>query len=262
MMQSLNTSLLQQWQCRLGLFLACAVPSLGTGLKFGHTRGLAVYLLAAAAWTGFLLPALARRLSGASPEVQARAQRNAPRLAVVVMALLTVLFLVVYPLSHSGRLGRGTDRADALNISIPRLLHGENPYTVRTYLGNPVTPLPGALVLGAPFRVVFRDAAYQNLLWIGVLFLLLCGVASTRTEAFLLWVTLIFLCPALLQDVMTGGDFTINAIYCAAATLWLLQALPVSSAGSASGGFRFWRVPLLAGSASGGVLGSVPLFAS
>ncbi len=231
-----NIHLLYRSWNRALLFLACALPSLGATLKFGKLFGTLLYLLLAAAWIGVALPQLVRRAS-----VLPRLERLAPRLAAAVLLLFTVLFLIIYPLSHSGRFGKGSDRADALNVSIPRLLEGKNPYTVRTYLGNPVTPLPGALLLGAPFRELLRDAAYQNIFWVFMLFVLLSSVCRTRVEAFLVWVTFLFMCPALLLDVMTGGDFTVNAIYCAASTLWLLRALARPPDRSDR-----WRVPVLA----------------
>lgn len=230
---------LESWQSRFWLFLACVLPSLGIALKFGKERGLLLYVLAAALWIGFLLPVAVRRANQ-----WPHSEKYAWWGAATAVFLFAALFLVIYPLSHSGRFGKGTDRADALNISIPRLIAGRNPYTVRTFLNNPVTPLPGALILGAPFRLVFRDAAYQNIVWIFALFLLLCAVAATRVEAFLLWITVIFLCPVLLDDMMTGGDFVTNAIYCAVSTYLLLQAVEQADT---PGRRRFWQwVPLAA----------------
>lgn len=70
------------------------------------------------------------------------------------------------PARQHPRIGRGSDRDDALDVAVRRLAHLHNPYAARTNLGNPVSPLPGSLALAAPFVAAGRSA-YQNLFWVG-----------------------------------------------------------------------------------------------
>jgi hypothetical protein len=133
-----------------------------------------------------------RLVGGASPEAQASLPVFLPALvlaAVVYMALVFLLcvvvkrtssrvvnvvlivvvlaacvaFFVVYPRLGLPQSTSGFgDEDDAINILIGGLLEGRNPYTVLTYIGNPVSPLMGSALVGAPFYLLFGSAGYQN----------------------------------------------------------------------------------------------------
>jgi len=92
------------------------------------------------------------------------------------------------------------------------LLEGHDPYRALTYLGNPPTPMPGALILALPFFLA-GDSAFQNLFWMP-LFCWWCLKFLGETSA-ALWCILIFAVgmPASLQDFVTGGDYLVNALY-------------------------------------------------
>ena len=59
--------------------------------------------------------------------------------------LLLALFVVVYPRVNTTTPGRGSDRDEALNLAATELLDGRYAYYPATYLGNPISPLPGAI---------------------------------------------------------------------------------------------------------------------
>lgn len=129
----------------------------------------------------------------------------------------------------------GNDRDDALDAATRSLLALSHPYTT-AYVkvacnihlgpgGSPYSPMPGALILAAPFVLVFGASAWQSpfwsLAWIAMLRDLL---GSWRSAAGLILLTI--LSPQVFaSEFVTGGDLF----------AYTLQAL-VSS-------YLVWRVP-------------------
>lgn len=141
------------------------------------------------------------------------------------LILATVaLFALVFPLSHSGRLGAGSDRDEALNLALNALLNHHYPYYAVTHFGNPITPMPGALLLALPFYLL-GTAALQNLFW-GPAFLLFCRhVFPFEKQAFLFATLCVLANAAFLQDFGTGGDYAINIFYVTMAAVFLHSQL-------------------------------------
>lgn len=152
-------------------------------------------------------------------------ERVSPKWAVLFGVLsflvLAAIFLALYPLANSGVLGGGSDGDDALNVAVTALLDGEYPYYPRTYLNNPISPLPGSLLLAIPF-VLFGSSAYQNLVWL-VLFIVSMGVYlnSASRSLLLLW-ALVVLSPALLHALAIGSDYVANSLFVLLFAWWLI----------------------------------------
>ncbi|MBD0319092.1 MAG: hypothetical protein ICV87_02080 [Gemmatimonadetes bacterium] len=143
----------------------------------------------------------------------ARALSARPHLWLALLTgLLVAAFAVVYPVANRGALGGGSDRDDALNLAVRALLRDGMPYRERTYLGNPVTPLPGALVLAMPF-VLLGNAALQVLFWVPALAVSVGRAVRDRGAGLLLVAAALLLCPDALRDVLGGGDYFANAAY-------------------------------------------------
>jgi hypothetical protein len=103
------------------------------------------------------------------------------------------------------------------------LLNGRHPYSAPTYLGNPITPLPGAIILAIPF-VIAKAIWLQNVLWLGGFFLLARNFLRDDRQALLLmW--LVTATPAVLHEVAVGGDLLTNGIYVAVALFIGARAL-------------------------------------
>lgn len=233
--------------------LALALASLGTVEKYAGTPVAVAYLVAM-----FILVPLARRF--AQPAfVRLVGERAAAWLALATLAALVAAFVVVYPIADDDRPGAGSDRDDALNLATSRLLDGEDPYDELTYLGNPVSQLPGALLFAAPF-VALGNGAYQNFLWLPIFFVTLGRrMASWSLALFAVWL-LFALSPELLRELLTGGDLIANGLYVSLLLLavtgiraegrgvWLgvAAALALGVAYSSRANFLF-AVPLLAG---------------
>ena len=144
-------------------------------------------------------------------------------LAAATVLGAALLFAVIYPIADSGAVGGGSDRDDALNAGAAALLDGRYPYRELTYLGNPLSPLPGALLLATPF-VAIGNAAYQTFFWLPV-FMLVTGRAtgSLRSGVLLSW-TVLILSPANMIGIVTGDDLLANGIYVFVFTILLIRA--------------------------------------
>ena len=84
---------------------------------------------------------------------------------VILFVAFIAAFAVLYPISLRHTLNSGSDREDALRVELDAVVHHRYPYDARTFLGNPPTPLPGAMLLAAPFFAM-GDIAGQNLFWL------------------------------------------------------------------------------------------------
>jgi len=133
-------------------------------------------------------------------------------LAGLTLGLLLVAFAIIYPIVDSGIVGGGSDGDDALNLATRELLAGRYPYYPRTYLGNPISPMPGALLLAIPF-VLLGNSAYQNFFWLLVFIVVMKSHwRDWRLALFLFWLVLA-LSPAVLHSLLIGSDYIANSLY-------------------------------------------------
>jgi hypothetical protein len=184
---------------------------LGLAGVAGYLAGLVVAVPLA---TRLVLPVFQSRVS----------ERAALWLAVGTLVVLTAAFALVYPYANRHGAGSGSDRDDAATIATRHLLHLQYPYSTLTYLGNPVSQLPGALLLAVPF-VALGNAAYENVLWLPALFALLWWIlCDPRLALWLTWL-IIVLSPAVLREYLTGGDVIANTVAVLALGLGMV-ALP------------------------------------
>lgn len=200
-------------------FVACTLgPSGFLFQKYAGSVGAWFYLA-----TAVILVCLLRTRTLRGSVVRQLSHRQHVTFAWLTFFSLLALFWCIYPHANSTTLGQGSDRDDALNIATARLLSGQYPYAAVTYLQNAITPLPGSLVLAVPF-VVLGNSAYQNLFWLIVFFLALETLLEDKHRALpVFWITL--LCsPAILHQLVTGGDLLANGIYVFCFTNWLTRA--------------------------------------
>ncbi|NMO92802.1 hypothetical protein [Actinomycetospora sp. TBRC 11914] len=155
-----------------------------------------------------------------------------PAVAVACLATLTVVFVVGVPRSADLVLGVGSDRANALDVALGELAAGRYPYTATTYLGNPITPLPGALLLAAPFRFLAGTAAWQNVVWTALLLPLLNGGWRLRAGPTLLWLLTVAGGLEVWREFLVGDDLVSGAVPALAAVIWTLRAARPDDGGS------------------------------
>lgn len=132
-------------------------------------------------------------------------------IVAVVFSILIVSFFLIYPEVNSQVPGQGSDNDDAINQGVSELLRGNYPYAELTYLGNQITPLPGALLLAIPF-VLIGNGALQNFFWLIIYFLLVKRILGNN-DTLMLMAMILVLCPAVLYSLVTGSDYIANSIY-------------------------------------------------
>jgi hypothetical protein len=196
-------------------FSLWAISSVGLLEKFlGHVGAIATVIAA------FLMISFAR---GASRYFSLDTTGQIPRRVLSILTLLLIgAFIVLFPIAKSGLVGLGSDRDDALNVTLRALLHGNYPYSTLTYLGNPPTPMPGAMFLALPFFAL-GTSALQNLFWFPVFIKYAPRIFGSASSAVLYLFIFIFLSPASLQDFVTGGDLLVNCLYIVLAVEFVIR---------------------------------------
>ncbi|WNC21036.1 MULTISPECIES: hypothetical protein [unclassified Thermosynechococcus] len=148
-------------------------------------------------------------------------------LAITIVFGITS-FWILYPLETAGLLGRGSDRDEALNIAFWELIQGRYPYFATTHLGGQITPLPGAILIAAPF-ILMGNSAYQNLFWIAVFLCLTTIYLESHVSAIVMFIFLAVLSPAFQHEYISGGDLIANSIYILIAIFLQIKALSSNS---------------------------------
>lgn len=207
-----------RWWVGGGLAFFLLFPSVAIVHKLVGLAGLVVYLVGASLILWLLRRyrwyAIAARLT----------ERQALVLVLLTFGGLILIFALLYPLADAGRLGSGgSDNDDALTIATQALLAGDYPYYQRTYLDNPISPLPGLLVLATP-AVLLGNAAYLALLALPLFFVVVRHHLQSGGLALLLIWLLLGLAPGVGHALVTGSDYLFNTVAVLAlmvGSLWL-----------------------------------------
>lgn len=197
-----------------GLALSLLLPSTAVFQKYFGLGGVLLYGLVGA----LVLLFLAHWRAALSASVSSLTRQQLIALSSGLFLVLALLFAVVYPLANSGRVGGGSDGDDALNVAVASLLQGNYPYYQHTYLGNPISPMPGALLLAVPF-VLMGTSAYQNFFWLFVFLLAAWAYLADYGQALLLLLLVLLLSPAVLYSIAVGSDYIANSLSVLVASL-------------------------------------------
>lgn len=219
-MLSLRSPSTRQWASLLGLALSLVLPSVLTVDKFLGHFALLCYAVIVPTWLIFFL----RYYS-----VIERFLSSFGELPVIILASLTfvgigIAFAIIYPIANSGAIGGGSDHDDALNIAVRELVDGRYPYYLKTYLGIPITPMPGSLLLALPF-VLLGNSAYQNLFWLPVFYFGLRKHFQNSTSALLLFLVIFLLSPVAIHMVVIGSDYIANSAYLMLSVIWMIRSV-------------------------------------
>jgi hypothetical protein len=143
---------------------------------------------------------------------------------LLLFLALTTAFAILYPLSLRHTLNIGSDREDALRIELLAVRHHQYPYDAHTFLGNPPTPLPGAMLLAAPFFVL-GHIAWQNFFWLALFFFFAVRFFRYRATALFFLAVFLLFAPGHLSDFTSGGDYLTNFFYIAIAVTLFNRSL-------------------------------------
>jgi hypothetical protein len=203
-----------------GLICSLLVPSLALVHKYFDMAGMLAYLAIA---SSILLVGYWQR---AHLRLAALLRPYALPLAALTFVGLAVLFWVSYPIVNAGVFGGGSDSDDALNMAARALLAGDYPYTQRTYLNNPISPMPGLVVLAIP-AVLLGNSAYMGMVSLLAFFVVVWRYTRDGGAALVLLWLLLALAPAVLHGIVTGSDYLFNTIFLFVlfyVALWLAQS--------------------------------------
>jgi ABC-type multidrug transport system fused ATPase/permease subunit len=146
---------------------------------------------------------------------------------LLLFLIFAAAFSVLYPISLKHTLNIGSDREDALRIELDAVRHDQYPYDTHTFLGNPPTPLPGAMLLTAPFFVL-GHIAWQNFLWLALFFVFTIRFFRRRATALFFLAVCLLLAPGNLSDFTSGGDYLTNFFYVAIAVALFIRSLDLA----------------------------------
>jgi hypothetical protein len=204
------------------LWLVLVFPSSFVVHKYLGWVGTIAYAVVVAVIVA-LRPRVSRHLS----------TRSLAWLVLLMSVLITIAFLVIYPIANTHTAGTGSDDDDALNVGARALLAGGFPYSRTTYLGNALHHLPGAFVLAIPF-VMLGTSALQNFCWLPLFFVAVKVEADSRT-ALELALLVLALSPDVLHEVVTGTGYVSNAISALLGLWWLVRTTHRAAAAIAWG---------------------------
>jgi hypothetical protein len=219
------------WRSFAGLAFCVIFPSTAIFKKLGLPM-LTAYVAIAAVLLWLALVWIAPRLD----------RMLTPRISLAVLSFMLVLVFGAYVRIHpridtqgfrlAGHSFGASDNDDAIDLAITEVLEGRYPYRARTFLNNPITPMPGALLLAFPFYLL-GDSAVQNVFWLAVFFGAVAIFYRSAFTAAVLAVLALILSPNVVYHVLLGGDYIANAIY-----VLTFSALLIESARKQE---TFWR---------------------
>lgn len=186
----------------LGVILCC-FTGLAEATKYLH--GVALLLFALASFVAIAMVWLRVRQVRCQYELRTR-------WLFLVWIAFALIFAVLHPISQRHVLGVGSDRQDALRVADFALLHGRYLYSAPTYLGNAITPLPGAVLLSLPFYFL-GSVALQNLFWLALFLAFASWFFRDRSTALVMVLLTFGAYTTNLDDFLVGGDYFINALY-------------------------------------------------
>ncbi len=200
----------------VGICLAWSACSLAPVWKYLSSANAAVVTLAA------LLSIVGAMLS--LRHFNGRDRQLSLKWFLLLYLAFAAAFAILNPYLQRHTLNRGSDREDALRIELTAIKRHQYPYDARTFLGNPPTPLPGAMLLATPFFVV-GHISWQNFVWLALFFWFCIRFFRYRSTALLFLVVFLLISPSNLNDFVTGGDYLTNFFYLAIALGLFVRSL-------------------------------------
>lgn len=133
-------------------------------------------------------------------------------ISLVAIIIIFIIAAIGMMLVKKGVIPGGNVRDNTLEIAIAELLNGRYPYYVAVSLAEPITLLPGSLLLGMPF-VFIGFTGFQNLFWLAIFFILIAKYFGNK-KFFLSFILTIFLfTPVLIHELISGSDLLSNSIW-------------------------------------------------
>jgi hypothetical protein len=202
----------------LALLIAFVViASLDSAFKYTGFAGLAVYSVGASAFLFIYFTYVYHVV------VVKVSLGTSIALAVAGIIGLCILAFLLYDLANSGRIGPGSDGDDALMLGAAELISGRYPFYPRTYLANPIAPMPGAIILSIPF-VLLGIYPLQAVFWLIAFFLTLAITTGNMRGTLLMALPILAVSPTIFQNISAGTDHIPNSVYILIFSLLVIRA--------------------------------------
>ncbi|HEX6280448.1 MAG TPA: hypothetical protein VFZ49_10610 [Pyrinomonadaceae bacterium] len=147
---------------------------------------------------------------------------------MILVGLIAATFYL-YHLANSGLIGPGSDGDDALIIGATELLNGRYPFYPPTYLGNPIAPMPGAILYALPF-VALGIYPLQNMFWLVAFFGIVGFWTGSFRGALFLAIPILLVSPTIFQNLAAGSDHITNSVLVLLFTLLIIRAVKKNDA--------------------------------
>jgi hypothetical protein len=119
----------------------------------------------------------------------------------------------------------GSDRDEAIIVSAERLMRGEHPYAAPTYLGNPLSPGPGWVVLHVPFVALGLYWLVPASAW-AVLPMAAALATTERSKVMMRTIVLSAGAPVMWHELVTGSDLLTAGVIGGAAVVLSAGDIP------------------------------------
>ncbi len=147
-----------------------------------------------------------------------------------MLIAFTIAHIVIHPVIDTGGFSifgikfGASDSDNAIDVGIHALFKGHYPYTEKTFLNAPLTPMPGSLLLAIPFYLL-GDSSLQSIFWYSIFWLFIWKMTSDIRIASILILIVSFLSPNVLYNICTGSDYIANGIFVLVAIAVLMTSL-------------------------------------
>lgn len=125
-----------------------------------------------------------------------------------------------------------SDYNDAFMCTWKAMFEGKYPYYETSFLGLPISPMPGALIIALPFYVL-GNTIYQNLFWLLMLWGMLGIYARDYRLSSLLMLTVFAFSPVVIYSYIQGVDYLTNSVYVLLPIVGLFYSLKIGRKGYA-----------------------------
>lgn len=130
------------------------------------------------------------------------------------IALACLLGLVIghvglHPFEDGRGVGLSSDRDEALEVAVGRLMDGRYPYYRESEVAGPLSVLPGGILLAVPF-VLIGKVGLMNAAWLIAFLFIMRREFGSASRALWLLILPLAVSPAAAYEFVSGGDLIAN----------------------------------------------------
>jgi hypothetical protein len=206
----------------LGLAFCLIYPSIAIFKKIGYLP-LVLYVV-------FAICLLLLFLWTASRLQKSFTRSTCITIFIFLFLLLIISYLVIHPqidtdgFNIAGVNVGASDGDDAIDIAITELMQGRYPYYAKTFHDNPLSPMPGALLLAFPFYII-GQSGLQNIFWLMIFFTIIAYQYRSIAISTLLAIIVFCLSPNVIYHLLQAGDYIANSLYIFTFCTFLLSSI-------------------------------------